>query len=176
MQVSAFRCVYLPLGLTVASPNAELNGPCNYLQPPSDTEQSNQRACEPGNSPTAVVCFICFIIIGGVVWFSFFLFAFHPLTPPLRFLPARRTSLPVLLLFVPFRQPVGINGNVNTARYRGNFTKTGIYFWAGAAGVGLGREPERLRGSYVCVCVGYRSWEQRKETWGLLRNGVGPLR
>lgn len=129
MQVGASLRVYLPLGLTVASPNAELNGPCSYSQPPSRTQRRLRTGGSAGGDPAAVIC--CFFLIVIIFFFS----AFHRLTPSLlRFLPARRTSVPVLL-FVPFRQPVGINGNVNTARYRGNFTKMGIYFWAGAAGV-----------------------------------------
>lgn len=91
-----------------------------------------QRGCKLGGQPRRCN------LLHFLYCYYFFLFCFSPLhTPPSPFLPARRTSLPVLL-FVPFRQPVGINGNVNTARYRGNFTKMGIYFWAGAAGVGRG--------------------------------------
>lgn len=122
-------------------------------------EQS--RARELGNPPTAASPSSPLLLILLLLFFL----SFHSLALPLRFLPARRTSPPVLL-FVPSRQPVGIHGNVNTARSRGNFAKMGIYFWAGAWGGSRGG----------CKGWGGTSWEQREETWGSLRNGAGSLR
>lgn len=56
-----------------------------------------------------------------IVFFSLFIFFF--LAPLLLFAPLLSgRAFPCCFLF-PFRQAVGINGNVNTARYRGNFTK-----------------------------------------------------
>lgn len=59
MRVRTFRRVHLPLGLSVASPNAELNGPCGSLQPPSSTLRS--RAPERGIPPRCIG-FISFIV------------------------------------------------------------------------------------------------------------------
>lgn len=91
--------------------------------------RKQSEAPELGNPPTTTSPTLPLLLLLLLLFY----FSFHSLALPLRFLPALRTSLPVLL-FVPSRQPVGIHGNVNTARSRGNFAKMGIYFWAGARG------------------------------------------
>lgn len=103
------------LGFTVASPNAELNGPCKLLASQPSPKQQSQPS-EPanwGDNPTAAICFVFFIVV-IIIFIYFWLFTPFPPSPSVS-LAARRTSLPVLL-FVPFRQPVGINGNVNTIK------------------------------------------------------------
>lgn len=138
MQVRAFRRVYLPLGLSVASPNAELNGPCGYLQPPSSTLQSRaEQSTRAGESPHRCIAFISFII--NIVIIIFFFFSLP--RPPSPFSPCSQDE-PSRAAFCSLQAACGNSWQCKHGAISRKLCKNGHLLLGG----GVWGKPRRLQG------------------------------